>query len=278
MKQLSLTSILLFFITSSFAQITDEFSLSSLFVIQVNNKGMPFGVASGFFMNVNEHLFFITNNHVITGDFAKDEHLKFTKTRTIPTDSTTSVLRIRTYSKNLNVGYFIPIDLSRPESTPLLMWEDAINKKGLMDVVAIPAPDSLKKYLDGTKILSTTNVLSDLLISPSSELFIVGFPSPYGQRDNEFYPIWKKGTIASEPDLGASYYWVDALGSGGMSGSPVYYRNQYYQTKSGNSTMQVGGTPTFLLGIYSAQNYGLNLGNIWKLDKVIEQIKLYRPK
>lgn len=278
MKKISIIIILCISTVFCYSQITDELSLSSCFVLQVNSKNIPIKVASGFFIKVDSTTFFITNNHVISGEFAKQEHFRDTK-KPIPVDSTTNYIRIRTYGDKLNTGFLFNLYLfNGKDSASILMWEDPINKKGLMDVIAIPLADSLKKYLGVTKILTPSNILPDLKISPSSELFIVGFPAPYGQNEREFYPIWKKGTIASEPDLGEVYYWVDALTMGGMSGSPVFYRNQYYQTKSGNSIMQVGGTPTFLLGIYSAQNYGLNLGKVWKLDKVVEQLKSYRPK
>lgn len=56
-----------------------------------------------------------------------------------------------------------------------------------------------------------------------AEIFIVGFP--YGYGFNEVMPIWKRGTIATEPLLSESRlprFLIDANTNPGMSGSPVF--------------------------------------------------------
>lgn len=55
------------------------------------------------------------------------------------------------------------------------------------------------------------------------EIFIVGFP--YGFGHHNLLPVWKRGTIASEPLLkedGMSRFFVDVFSHPGMSGAPVF--------------------------------------------------------
>jgi hypothetical protein len=60
-------------------------------------------------------------------------------------------------------------------------------------------------------------------------VFILGFPKGISQGA---FPIWKRGSIATEPLYGVTTIWaksgapvilVDALTNDGMSGSPVLY-------------------------------------------------------
>jgi hypothetical protein len=57
------------------------------------------------------------------------------------------------------------------------------------------------------------------------ERFILGYP--FGNAPPAF-PVWKRGSIASEPDLvwmTTGYYLVDTASRPGMSGSPVILRD-----------------------------------------------------
>ena len=63
----------------------------------------------------------------------------------------------------------------------------------------------------------------DAVYSVGSEVFVLGFPR--GLRTQSNFPIWKRGTIATEPaiprDDGAPLILIDAATRKGMSGSPV---------------------------------------------------------
>jgi hypothetical protein len=57
------------------------------------------------------------------------------------------------------------------------------------------------------------------------DVFILGYP--FGSKPPAF-PVWKRGSIASEPDLvrlSTGYYLVDTASRPGMSGSPVILRS-----------------------------------------------------
>ncbi|MEQ0186230.1 trypsin-like peptidase domain-containing protein [Klebsiella sp. CN_Kp098] len=57
----------------------------------------------------------------------------------------------------------------------------------------------------------------------ASDLSIVGYP--FGLAVNTHLPIWKKGIVASEPNVkvsGLDCFYIDATTKEGMSGSPVF--------------------------------------------------------
>jgi hypothetical protein len=57
------------------------------------------------------------------------------------------------------------------------------------------------------------------------DVFILGYP--FGAKPPGF-PVWKRGSIASEPDLvrqTTGYYLIDTASRPGMSGSPVILRS-----------------------------------------------------
>ena len=70
-------------------------------------------------------------------------------------------------------------------------------------------------------------LVDDIVVEVGSDLFIVGFPSRFG--DEYPFPIWKRGTVSSEPLIkpqGLSKFYIDAHTTGGMSGSPVFATEQ----------------------------------------------------
>jgi len=89
-----------------------------------------------------------------------------------------------------------------------------------VDTIAIPL-----EFPDDAIVLTQDqlDLVNDIEIEAGSELFIVGFP--WGFSAGEFFPIWKRGTIASEPlhkPNGIPKFYIDAYTTPGMSGSPVF--------------------------------------------------------
>ncbi|MCH8223614.1 MAG: trypsin-like peptidase domain-containing protein, partial [Chloroflexi bacterium] len=66
-------------------------------------------------------------------------------------------------------------------------------------------------------------LVDDIDLEVGSDLFIVGFPFGFGAGD--YFPIWKRGTIASEPLFepdGLPRFYIDSSTKPGMSGAPVF--------------------------------------------------------
>src|SRR3546814_5739681 len=78
--------------------------------------------------------------------------------------------------------------------------------------------------IEGADVLCVNDVVSVATtpIRPTLDVFAIGFAQ--GVSMFNVFPIWKRGTIASDPDLpveGHPKFYVDMPGRGGLSGAPV---------------------------------------------------------
>jgi hypothetical protein len=92
------------------------------------------------------------------------------------------------------------------------------------DIAVLPIPSRPKEL---TIALYPLNVLANaaLRIEIGMEVFILGYPFEIKLPAN---PVWKRGSIASEPQLVrmmADYMLVDTASRPGMSGAPVIRRS-----------------------------------------------------
>jgi hypothetical protein len=94
----------------------------------------------------------------------------------------------------------------------------------------------------------------DMEIEVGNEVFILGYPLGFTHFINT--PIWKRGSIASEPhvetaDLNARVV-IDATTRQGMSGAPVVMRAKtHYVTESGVVKCHVNASR--FLGVYASR-------------------------
>lgn len=120
---------------------------------------------------------------------------------------------------------------------------------------------------------------------PGYDVFAVGYPQ--GVRMVGVFPVWKRGTIASNPDFpveGLPKFYVDMAGRGGLSGAPVYRVQQgvvIEETAEGKS-FRVGNKVEFL-GLYSGRaadqlppeaksGESTDLGFVWQAKFVEEML------
>jgi hypothetical protein len=107
-----------------------------------------------------------------------------------------------------------------------------------------------------------------------SEVFILGFPKGIGQGS---FPIWKRGSIATEPlhgvgtPEGAPVILVDALTKDGMSGSPVlYFGSEDIVGDYGPGSRDI--SMPHIVGVYAGregvtkEENDMNLGRVWKIE------------
>lgn len=114
----------------------------------------------------------------------------------------------------------------------------------------------------------------------ATDIFIVGYAT--NDLANQFLPIWKKGNIASSPQIpvgGHPKFLGDAATRSGMSGSPVFIQDKNCLMKFGeghNSYHDLDG-PMKFLGIYSGRISSINnagssdLGFIW-WDNIVNEV------
>jgi hypothetical protein len=115
-----------------------------------------------------------------------------------------------------------------------------------------------------------------------AEVFVLGYPN--GIATNGLFPIWKRGSIASEPQgsirfAGLEYdnaFYIDALTKSGMSGSPVVCLckpgDRLYSEEG--VTCTIHAEETHVVGVYAGregitqEEYELSVGRVWKIGAV----------
>lgn len=162
------------------------------------------------------------------------------------------------------------------------------------DIVLIPLPASFMDKVDFSYINNETKI-DNLLLHPSSPVVMIGYPHGYRDSVNNL-PIWKTGSLASEPEYdfdGKKVIVVDISAFPGMSGSPAFFvSHNGYATKNGNISMG-GGMTIHFLGVFASlqmlnsdlyleqvtsrsdykvtHSESLQLGHVWKA-KLLEEI------
>ena len=109
----------------------------------------------------------------------------------------------------------------------------------------------------------------DLSLTIGQDVFILGYPFGIGPGG---YPIWKRASIASEPQVltqDQPYILVDTASRPGMSGSPVIRRSWDNHSLSSGGLLTAPGAATKFIGIYS--------GRLSTTDKADAQLGLVWP-
>jgi Trypsin-like peptidase domain len=117
-------------------------------------------------------------------------------------------------------------------------------RKNDIDVAVINVGTLLLNRYRSTSIndVATQN---DMRVEIGNEVFILGYPLGFTHFINA--PIWKRGSIASEPNLETPVtkfrVVIDATTRQGMSGGPVIMRAKtHYVSESGQITAHINAT------------------------------------
>lgn len=243
--------------------------------------------ATCFFVERNEKVYLVTNWHVVSGRDA-DTYKCLDKNAAVPNN-------LRVYlGKKVKEGSFLFDDdiyatiQIKDEEDNSLWYEKSIDGK-MIDVVLVPIKKiegfdvftiDEAEYAESKEVIGgNINKLYQLYVT--AEIYIVGFP--FG-RITDSTPIWKKASVASEPNIDIKdmpYYFADTATKKGMSGSPVVARENngiFYKDKEG----KLRRTYTKLAGIYSgrigADSEKANdaqLGRVWKVNVIEDILKKY---
>ena len=241
------------------------------------------GRATAFFWERAEQWYLITNIHVVTGwnhdtgtalspTGFTPTHLSFELSIDIEEGDTAGELVQRK-------GYRIPLE---EDGRPL--WFEHPIHGPRVDVAAIPvfaAPchETLSE-LGARRILNDpVNNHSDWVpfdVASGEDAFVLGYPKGMSTRG---FPIWKRASIASEPDIDVDdlpKILVDTATREGMSGAPVVAVRRGITMPTGKFDAQtiLGETMNFI-GVYSGRigedELGVQLGIVWK-ESVINEI------
>lgn len=149
------------------------------------------------------------------------------------------------------------------------IWRVHPKHRQRVDVVAIPiggAPPP-QQYLNDLPEVQLKRLVG-------SDVFILGHPEGISRQH---MPIWKRGSLALDPDLLDDEHYlhtlIDSATRSGMSGSPVIQR-QYGTILTDDfpgASIHTGATRFF--GVYSGRastkdEFGAHLGIVWPEDQV----------
>ena len=245
----------------------DAYSLTTV-PIEVCANGNPFANATGFIWKRGEQHYLITNWHVVTG--------KNAQTGKQESPATPDMLRVLF---NLRMQHFgkqqYDINIRDKDHRPLWFTHPARQRGS--DVVAIPLPMRDDDPIIGLHPINVLKSEADLAVRIGMDVFILGYPfgaPPPG------YPVWKRGSIASEPDLtriGAGYMLVDTASRPGMSGAPVIRRSWGMHVLKDDAISARGDPQSKFIGIYSGRLHTKNkedaqLGMVWPVEDIEEVI------
>lgn len=237
---------------------------------------------SGFFWKHADRVFLITNWHNVTGRNPE------TRKPLSPTAAVPDSIKFTVFHKELGVDEadgeyttLTPAVLQAPlysqDEEPL--WLEHPTHGSALDVVAVPLID-----LDESKFM--VNFANEIVptldrdTKASQDAFVVGYP--LGMIAGVPIPVWKRATIATEPnvDIGnLPKLLVDTATRSGMSGSLVLAKHFILgpYAVNGSTNDSLIAVKDSILGVYSgrlgADEMRAQLGIVWK-RRVVDEILL----
>lgn len=244
-------------------------SLSCIKLSVFNDQDKLIDVASGFFYeNTEGQLFIITNWHVVTG---RQPHApSISKTGAVPIkisfERPTAEDHSDGFMIDLKALQTIDLEINDPSGErPIWLEHPDVGFK--VDVVAIPI-DKVAQIEEICPIHSVNKYdgfEARYLPSVMDAVSVFGFP--WGQSVGGVLPIYKRGSVASEPDYnqsGLPRFLIDCRTASSMSGSPVLVSHSGIWNPSGEKKIagdSVIGTVTNFIGDYSGRLTAKELGN-----------------
>jgi Trypsin-like peptidase domain len=235
----------------------DTYSLVAVPVETYFNE-QPLGCATAFAWQAENAALLITNWHVVTGkDAFTKEHVN-RKTLAEPN-------KIRCYwdSKQSSGKQRVSEEFELRGPNGEAQWWVHPQYGNDIDVVAFP----LKPHPEAGVIALNKIPEQDLAILVGMDVFVIGYP--FGP-DGTYLPIWKRGSIASEPDLvgpAGHFLYIDTATRRGMSGAPVIRRSYGTHAMTNGSVAHAFQCSKFV-GVYSGRKVGKDpfdaqLGMVW---------------
>jgi hypothetical protein len=228
-------------------------------VVQVQSlvDQTPVAKATGFFysgtIEGKASLWFVTNWHVLSGRNASDPEIILHNQLAIPNRIWFQVpSRIGPGGqRDENHLYFHEKFISLYDTGNLAMWYQHPTKNKV-DIAVI----NMGQALEGHLIRGINELCAeyDMAIEIGNEVFVLGYPLGFSHFAET--PIWKRGSIASEPHAetadSKNIIIIDATTRKGMSGSPVIMRYKtHYLGEDGQIKMKANASR--FIGVYASR-------------------------
>ena len=231
--------------------------------------------STGFFWRYNDVPFLVTNRHCVTGRDGLN--------RQLPRAFDPIGLQVYFRVPDARVAYDAQTYKNR--SIEIKLWNEGEPdwqehpKGSCIDIVALELSD----FPDHVHCLNDKSQYDHWRVEAGTDCFIVGYPQALG--GSEGTPIWKRGSVASEPELdleGLPVFLCDSATRVGLSGAPVFAKVMGNFSNEGGPFVD-DGSPQFFghwtkfLGVYAGRNgdeeYGFQLGRVWKASAMEEVLR-----
>jgi len=244
----------------------DQFTLTTVPLEQYFNNTL-LGQATGFIWKSQEQYYLVTSWHILSMcDFFTLANLRKDAGRP-------NILRTLF---DVQTGSFEKqqwdIKIRDDDDKPLWL----VHPIGRVDIAVLPIPIGPKGPIIA---LYPLNIVANaaLRIEIGMEVFILGYPF---KIEPPAYPVWKRGSIASEPDLARltnDYMLVDTASRPGMSGAPVIRRSWSNHMVQPGFVALVDTPLTKFVGVYSGRMptdhpHEAQIGLVWDgslIDEII---------
>jgi hypothetical protein len=259
------------------------------------------GWATGFLYSYGQTLSLVSNWHVFSGRHPETgittHHNGCTPNRV------EFHISVAAYEQQGVSIHFRPMALPIVRDGQALWWQhqgyaDETGQPHHVDIGVLPLSEVIDDFAEIKNLIQSfrAHVLVKTAENPEdwtfeqgtarvgSEVFIVGYPR--GLANQGVLPIWKRGSLASEPLLDIEgnipIIYVDALTRHGMSGSPVLYFGPEIINQQGiqNAPLRSSQDDPWLIGVYAGRRVAsqdeldMALGRVWKrflLDEIFFQ-------
>ena len=265
-------------------------SMTTVFIrMMVSSTNTELASGTGFFYELNDKIYLITNGHNVTGvnpetkKRLSDTHCGF------PDEIEARIKTFANQEEPITPGAKLIGLHPQPSITPLYQDQDYLKPTWLIhpkfgydvDVVALYICDKnqIPNHLSITPI-NTLKFENEVPVSVSDDVFVLGYP--YKLNGTMELPIWKRGSIATEPSFDLDKLpkiLIDTATRPGMSGSPVIYQRTGVMNRGYSKELNpdsIIGTIRGFLGVYSGRigakdKFDAQLGIVWK-EEVISDI------
>jgi hypothetical protein len=257
-------------------------SLTTHYLKMLAPTGTLMASCTGFLYEFEEEIFVITNGHNVTR-MNPEQTNRITNSAAFPTKIHTKLRETDFDNPNkIYLGKDVSIQLYEDEDFTKPLWYIHPTHGYFVDVIAIPL-EKISNIPSILKLFPINKMEFNIDYCPivADDVFILGYPLNI-VTELEF-PIWKRGSIATEPIIeidNLPKFYVDTASRSGMSGSPVIMsRTGLHNYRKGEDTgKEMIGTVTNFVGIYSGR-LGANdmleaqLGIVWKERVILEILK-----
>ncbi|MEO6904378.1 MAG: trypsin-like peptidase domain-containing protein [Bacteroidia bacterium] len=257
----------------------DSPSLSTHYLRMIPyGSDITMSTGTGFVYESNSKLYLITNGHNITR-VNPETNTRISSSSAFPVIIKTKLKLIPTDNPDaLVVSDFFEISLYEDSEYLKPNWLIHPDHGYKVDVIAIPFVD-VAELPSHVKLFPINSFyFTEFPLIVADDVFILGYP--FDLTGGMELPIWKRGTIATEPSLDLNNLpkmLIDTATRSGMSGAPVLMRRRGIHGLSAKVTgEEIIGLVQQFAGIYSgrigaAHQFQVQLGIVWK-GHVIEEI------